>query len=111
MLSSVRAASVRAASVRTASVRTAARFSLVEERVNLSVDAARQVAANLVHRFLECKKIIKQFSFELFIPFFESELFNKKQKTKSGIYLASFLSSIYSQRVSGSGLENLRYAL
>jgi hypothetical protein len=55
--------------VRTASVRTVARFSFIEERVNLPVDAARQVAENLVHRFLNCKKIIKQFSFELIIPF------------------------------------------
>ncbi|WP_447788878.1 hypothetical protein [Pseudomonas farris] len=98
-------------SVRTASVRTAACFSLVEERVNVPVDAARQVAENLVHRVLECKKIIKQFSFELFIPFLESRFLNKKQKTKQDIYLGSFLSSIYSQWSSGSDLENLRYAL
>jgi len=57
----------------TSSVRTAACFSLVEEHINMPVDAARQVAENLVHRVLECKKIIKQFSFELFIPFFESQ--------------------------------------
>lgn len=92
-------------------VRTAARFSFIEERVNLPVDAARQVAENLVHRFLKCKKIIKQFLFELNIPFLKSKFLNRKQKTKSENSLGSFLSSIYSRRVSGSDLENLRYAL
>jgi hypothetical protein len=65
--------SVRTALVRTLLIRAVACFSLVEERVNVPVNAARQVAENLVHRVLECKKIIKQFSFELFIPFFESQ--------------------------------------
>ncbi|WP_223487799.1 hypothetical protein [Pseudomonas sp. A-RE-19] len=63
---------VRTASVRTLLIRAVACFSLVEERVNVPVDAARQVAENLVHGVLKCKKIVKQFSFELFIPFFES---------------------------------------
>jgi hypothetical protein len=38
-----------------------------------------QVAENLVEGFLECKKIIYFFSFELFIPFLPKKLVIQKQ--------------------------------